>query len=129
MERKYFKNMLLVASFMMVLNIAIGAFGAHGLKPYLDEYGATIYTKGVDYSFYNTLGLFAIAFIYHSFSSNSKIAKGYLFVLIGTLIFSFSLYTLALMKIMWLGAITPIGGILMIIGWILVVVAIFKEGR
>ena len=48
---------------MMVLGVSIGAFGAHGLQPYLSEYGNTIYNKGVDYWFYNSLGLFGIAFM------------------------------------------------------------------
>ena len=118
---------LLIASFMMGLNIAIGAFGAHGLKPYLDEYGIIIYNKGVDYSFYNTLGLFAISFIAHLLPNSQKLIKGYYFVLAGSLIFSFSLYILSLTKIMWLGAITPIGGTFMIVGWILVFISVYQE--
>ena len=112
---------------MMVLNISIGAFGAHGLKPYLDEYSTLIYTKAVSYSFYNTLGLFAIAFMLYIIPNSSKLKKAFYFVLSGTLIFSFSLYILALSKIMWLGAITPIGGSLMIIGWIFAFSAIYKD--
>jgi len=118
---------LLIASFMMVLNISIGAFGAHGLKPYLDEYSTLIYTKAVSYSFYNTLGLFAISFMLYIIPNSSKLKKAFYFVLSGTLIFSFSLYILALSKIMWLGAITPIGGSLMIIGWIFAFSAIYKD--
>jgi len=118
---------LMIASFMMVLNISIGAFGAHGLKPYLDEYSTLIYTKAVSYSFYNTLGLFAIAFMVYILPNSSKLKKAFYFVLSGTLIFSFSLYILALSKIMWLGAITPIGGSLMIIGWLLLAYAIKKD--
>ena len=112
---------------MMILNIAIGAFGAHGLKAYLDEYSLGVYNKAVSYSFYNTLGLFAIAFMTYIIPKSTKIIKAYYFVLVGTLIFSFSLYILALSKIMWLGAITPIGGTLMIIGWIIAVLAIRKD--
>jgi uncharacterized membrane protein YgdD (TMEM256/DUF423 family) len=117
---------LLIASFMMALNIAIGAFGAHGLKPFLDEYGTIIYNKGVDYSFYNTLGLFAISFIAYLIPNSKKITLGYYLILIGSVIFSFSLYTLSLTKIMWLGAITPIGGSCMIIGWIFVLIAVYQ---
>jgi len=124
---QHLKTFLIIASFMMVLSISIGAFGAHGLKPYLDEYSTDIYTKAVSYQFYNTLGLFAIAFITYLIPHSTKIKKAYYFVLLGTLIFSFSLYILALTKIMWLGAITPIGGTLMIIGWILAIIAIYKD--
>ena len=114
---------------MMALGITIGAFGAHGLQPYLSEYGNTIYHKGVDYWFYNSLGLFGIAFMTHLVPSSSKIVKGFYFVLIGTLIFSGSLYTLALTDIKLLGAVTPIGGSIMIIGWVLCVVGIIKDAK
>ncbi len=121
------RTLLIIASLMMALNIAIGAFGAHGLRPYLDEYGTIIYNKGVAYSFYNTLGLFAIAFMSYLLPNSTKLVKGYYFILAGTLIFSFSLYILSLTLILWLGAITPIGGTAMIIGWILVILGLKEE--
>jgi len=121
------KNFMVIAAFMMAITIAIGAFGAHGLKPYLDEYSSEIYEKAVSYQFYNTLGLFFISFVSFLLPMSSKIVKSFYLILIGTIIFSFSLYILALTKIMWLGAITPIGGSLMIIGWILLGYVIFKE--
>ncbi len=121
------KSFMVIAAFMMAITIAIGAFGAHGLKPYLDEYSSEIYEKAVSYQFYNTLGLFFISFVSFLLPRSSKIVKSFYLILIGTMIFSFSLYTLALTKIMWLGAITPIGGSLMIIGWILLGYVIFKE--
>lgn len=127
MEKTTIRKFLLIASFMMVINIMIGAFGAHGLKPYLDDYGTIIYNKAVDYSFYNTLGLFAISFITTQIKDIKQIAIGYYFLSIGTLIFSFSLYILSLTKIFWLGAITPIGGTLMIIGWMFVFFGIYKN--
>jgi len=126
-EKTTIRKFLLIASFMMVINIMIGAFGAHGLKPYLDDYGTIIYNKAVDYSFYNTLGLFAISFITTQIKDIKQIAIGYYFLFIGTLIFSFSLYILSLTKIFWLGAITPIGGTLMIIGWMFVFFGIYKN--
>jgi uncharacterized membrane protein YgdD (TMEM256/DUF423 family) len=119
-------NFLKIASLMMALGIAIGAFGAHGLAPYLDEYGNVIYNKGTSYWFYNTAGLFAIAFMSYLFPDSSKIQKGFWFVLVGTLIFAISLFILALTHIKWLGAITPIGGTAMIIGWVLVVLGLKK---
>lgn len=121
------KNFLIIASLMMALGIGIGAFGAHGLQPYLDEYGNTIYVKGVNYWFYNSLGLFGIAFISYLIPASTKIVKGYYFVLAGTLIFSVSLFILALTHIKWLGAITPIGGTSMIIGWVLCIIALYKD--
>jgi len=127
MISKNMKTFMIIASFLMAVTITIGAFGAHGLKPYLDEYSTDIYEKAVSYQFYNTLGLFFISFISYLLPSSTKIKKAFYFVFIGTLIFSFSLYILALTKIMWLGAITPIGGTFMIIGWVLCGYTIIKE--
>lgn len=127
MISKNTKTFMVIASFMMAITIAIGAFGAHGLKPYLDEYSTDIYEKAVSYQFNNTLGLFFISFASYLLPYSTKITKSYYFILLGTIIFSFSLYILALTKIMWLGAITPIGGTLMIIGWILCGYSIIKE--
>jgi uncharacterized membrane protein YgdD (TMEM256/DUF423 family) len=121
------KLLLIISSFMMALAIAIGAFGAHGLKSYLDQYGLDIYAKASSYEFYNTLGLFIIVFISTILKNNTLTIRAYYFVLIGMLIFSFSLYILAVTKIMWLGAITPIGGSLMIIGWLMLAYSIRKN--
>jgi uncharacterized membrane protein YgdD (TMEM256/DUF423 family) len=119
------KSYLLVSSLFMALAIMIGAFGAHGLKPYLDEYGTSIYTKASNYQFYNTLGLFIIA-ICTVFINGKKIKISFYLVLSGMLIFSTSLYTLALSKIMWFGAITPIGGFLMIVGWLVFAYSVWQ---
>jgi len=127
MITKHMRTFMIIASFMMAITIAIGAFGAHGLKPYLDEYSTDIYQKAVSYQFYNTLGLFFLSFVAYLLPSSTKIVKAFYFILTGTLVFSFSLYILALTKILWLGAITPIGGTLMIIGWLLCSYSIGKE--
>ena len=123
--RVYFQ----IASIMMALGITIGAFGAHGLAPYLDEYGNIIYNKGTSYWFYNTLGLFGVAFLSYLIPENSKISKGFWFIVVGTLIFSVSLFALALTHIKILGAITPIGGTSMIIGWVLVFFALKTKDK
>lgn len=121
------KAFLFIASLMMAIVIAIGAFGAHGLKASTDEYMMAIYNTGVEYHFYNTLGLFAVAFISYLLPRCKKIViAGYLLIL-GTLIFSVSLYMLVLLKLSWLGAITPIGGTLMIISWLIIAFTLLKE--
>ena len=121
------KIFLKLTSLLMALAIIIGAFGAHGLKPYLDEYGLSIFAKASNYEFYNTLGLFAISIISIYVNNFKKIKWAYFLVLFGMIIFSSSLYILAITKIMWLGAITPIGGTLMIVGWIMFFFAIKKD--
>ena len=112
---------------MMAVVIAIGAFGAHGLKATTDEHLMAIYNTGAQYHFYNTLGLFAVALItYFLPDSKQIVVSGYLLIL-GSLIFSCSLYLLVILKVSWLGAITPFGGTLMIISWMVIGFTVLNE--
>ena len=121
------KIFLVLASFMMALAISLGAFGAHGLKSILDEYMLKIYHTGVEYHFYNTFGLFIATFIYTLKSKSKKIYIAIWLIIIGMCIFSFSLYLLAILSMPILGAITPIGGSLLIIAWIIITYEILKN--
>ena len=116
-----------IASFMMALGIALGAFGAHALKSILDEYFLKIYNTGIQYHFYNTLGLFAATFIYALKPDSKKIFISLWLIIIGMIIFSFSLYFLAILNMPILGAITPIGGTLLIIAWLTLTSGIVKD--
>lgn len=124
---KNVKLFLGIASIMMALAIAIGAFGAHGLKSIVDEYMLKTYNTGVEYHFYNTLGLFAASFIMFLKPNSKKAVVASWLILLGTIIFSFSLYLLVILNMPILGAITPIGGTLLIIAWILLAIAILKD--
>lgn len=121
------KKFLSIAAFMMALSIAIGAFGAHGLKAHVDEALLTIYHTGVEYQFYNTLGLFALALIMNFKANTKKLVIASYLLIVGMLIFSFSLYFLVLLKLPILGAVTPIGGTLMIVAWLLAAYSITKD--
>ncbi|MAC82876.1 MAG: DUF423 domain-containing protein [Arcobacter sp.] len=121
------KKFLAIASFLFALAIAIGAFGAHGLKSIVSEKMLITYNTGVEYHFYNTLGLFVIAFLMNFKQNSKKLVISAWLVLIGLLIFSFSLYALVLINMPILGAVTPIGGSLLIIAWLLTTYAIVKE--
>lgn len=121
------KQFLAISSFMMALAIALGAFGAHGLKAMLSEHLLTIYKTGIEYHFYNTLGLFAATFIYALKPNSKKIYISLWLILIGMMIFSFSLYLLAILSMPILGAITPIGGSLLIIAWLTLSYGILKD--
>jgi uncharacterized membrane protein YgdD (TMEM256/DUF423 family) len=121
------KTFLAIASFMMALAICLGAFGAHALKSILDESMLKIYNTGIQYHFYNTLGLFAATFIYALKPNSRKIFISLWLIFIGMIIFSFSLYFLALLSLPILGAITPIGGTLLIIAWLTLTYGILKD--
>jgi len=127
MLNKKTKILLVTASLMMAFGIMIGAFGAHALKQFISDELMLVFDTGSKYHFFNTLGLFAIAFILQFKPDSKLLFIAGILIILGTLIFSVSLYLLVILKISWLGAITPIGGTLLIIGWIMTTVGIIKE--
>jgi uncharacterized membrane protein YgdD (TMEM256/DUF423 family) len=117
------RMILIVGGLFMALAVVLGAFGAHALKESLSPEMMRIYNTGVDYQFYNALGLMLIGLT--GFQIESKYIKwSGLLTTIGIIIFSGSLYVLALSGIKWIGAITPIGGLSFVAGWITFVLAI-----
>ena len=111
----------------MLLAVAIGAFGAHGLKDKLSSLGTgETFETAVKYHFYHALGLFVIAWASSQWQSINFNSITYMFIS-GILVFSGSLYVLSLTGIKWLGAITPIGGLLFIIGWGLMAYNVYSE--
>jgi len=107
--------------------VIIGAFGAHGLKNKLSVEMLTVYQTGVQYHFYHTFALLAVGLLALRFQSGLLTFSGWSF-LFGILIFSGSLYALSISGVKILGAITPIGGLFFIIGWVLLAVAVIKAG-
>ena len=99
------------------LSVALGAFGAHSLKNILDAYGKSIYEKAVLYQMFHTVALFAVGVLQHLNRDISFSMAGWGF-LAGIVLFSGSLYLLAVIGIKWLGAITPVGGLAFLFGWI-----------
>jgi len=111
------------------LAVAFGAFGAHALKEKLSEKYLAIWETAVQYQMYHAIGLIVIG-ILMSASIIGNVSQlnwaGYL-MLAGIVIFSGSLYVLSLSGIGVLGAITPIGGVLFLAAWVLVIVAVVKH--
>lgn len=101
------------------LAVALGAFGAHALRGRLAPEDLAIFETGVRYQMYHALALLAVAlWIAHIGQSRNLAAAGWLLVA-GTVVFSGSLYLLALGGPRWLGAITPLGGLAFIAAWLL----------
>lgn len=121
------KKFLAIASFMMALSIALGAFGAHGLKSIVTDSMLKIYNTGIQYQFYNTLGLFIVAFLINFKPESKKLRISAWLIIIGMIIFSCSLYILVLLNLPIMGAITPIGGTLLIVAWLMVTYSILKD--
>lgn len=120
-------NFIIVGAISAAFGVGIGAFGAHGLKSILSDYGLGIFETGVKYQFYHAFGMIAVG-MYQFIQPQATLAgyAGWAF-LIGTFLFSGSLYILALSGIKWLGAITPFGGVAFIIGWFMFAYAVWKS--
>ena len=97
--------------------MALGAFAAHGLKSRLTPDLLATFETGVRYHMFHALGLFAVAWAATRWPGGGTTAAGWLFVA-GTLIFSGSLYLLAITGVRGLGAITPLGGLCFLAGWL-----------
>ncbi len=113
----------LLSSLSGGLAVALGAFGAHALKARLTPDLVTTFETGVRYQMYHALALLAVALAMTRVSATSLLnLAGWLFV-IGTLVFSGSLYLLCFTRRRWLGAVTPFGGLAFIAGWVCLALA------
>ena len=114
------------------LGVVLGAFGAHGLKQIVPPETVATYQTGVQYQMYHAFALLVVGVLSERLSTNLTNWAGLFFVL-GIVLFSGSLYLLASLKAMnkvgvtGIGIITPIGGLMFIIGWILLLVAIIRR--
>ena len=120
-----YKLWLMSSALFGLLTVALGAFGAHALKETLEAYGKSIYEKAVHYQMFHTLALMGVGLLQKNFEEINFSPAGWAF-LAGILLFSGSLYLLAVTQIRWLGAITPIGGTAFIIGWAWLIYSLSK---
>lgn len=117
----------IVAAIFGATAVMLGAFAAHGLHNKLTDSLLTAFQTGVTYQFYHTLALFALALWLRQATSPWLIIAGYLWIA-GVLLFSGSLYALALTGVKWFGPITPMGGLLFILGWISLLIGAIQLG-
>jgi uncharacterized membrane protein YgdD (TMEM256/DUF423 family) len=121
------KIFLAIAGIFGGLAVILGAFASHALKEQLSEKYLAIFETGVRYQMYHALALLLVALLFTQFPipPTALAIAGFAFIA-GIVIFSGSLYALSLTEIKWLGAITPFGGVGLIIGWVCLVVAAFN---
>jgi uncharacterized membrane protein YgdD (TMEM256/DUF423 family) len=122
------KKTLIIASLLGLIGVILGAFGAHGLKPHLSPEQLLSYETGVRYQLIHAVALLAIlGFRSHCSDKLMRISTG--FMTTGVVLFSGSIYLLACREVIgltsykWLGPITPLGGLCLIIAWGILVVA------
>lgn len=120
------RKILISGAVFMALGVLLGAFGAHALKTQISPEMLLVYKTGVEYQFYHALGLLIIGLI--GFHIESKwINRSAILIGIGIILFSGSLYILTISGIKTIGAITPIGGLSFIAGWISLAIGIWKN--
>lgn len=114
-----------LGSLLALLGVAAGAFAAHALKRHLTAQQLDTWETGARYHVYQSLGLLAVAWAVTRWPGSTTTAAGWLFVA-GVILFSGSLYLLALTNVRALGAITPLGGVCFVVGWGLLAVAAWR---
>ena len=120
------KIAIISGSAFALLSVVMGAFGAHLLKDSLSDYSKTIYEKAVLYQMFHALGILILTMIQQNLNNVDLSVSIWLFIL-GIVLFSGSLYILALSEIKIVGFMTPIGGTLFILGWIVTIIKVYKS--
>ncbi len=126
------KGFLRTGFLFLALAVGLGAFAAHSLKGLVSDKAVETFQTGVQYMLYHAVGLVLVGILYKEFPYMLTRVAGRLFAL-GILLFSFSLLVLAALQGMvqpgyrWVGAITPLGGLCFITGWVLLFIATFKK--
>src|SRR5579884_3912541 len=121
-------NWSAIGAIALALAVAAGAFGAHGLRGRLDDYSMTIYERAVFYHFIHALGLLVVPLFAHMETiSGAAGVRVCALLLAGIVLFSGSLYALALSGVRLLGAVTPFGGVAFIIAWFLLAYELLRR--
>jgi uncharacterized membrane protein YgdD (TMEM256/DUF423 family) len=120
------QRFLVIGSILAGSGVAAGAFGAHALKEILDASMLQVFDTATRYVMYHAFGLCIVSWAIDRYPGQRLEKSGWLFIL-GTLLFSGSLYMVSLAGVRWMGAVTPIGGLAFIAGWILLGWGIWRE--
>ena len=122
-------KLISIAALLAFLSVALGAFGAHSLNELLTTEKLNSFETGVRYQFYDSLALLSIGLNANKLNATALIGK---FMLIGIVFFSFSIYLLSLQELIGinlsiLGPITPFGGLLLMISWLILIFKNYKK--
>jgi uncharacterized membrane protein YgdD (TMEM256/DUF423 family) len=122
------QRFLALGSILAGLGVAAGAFGAHALKDILDPPMLQVFETATRYVMYHAFGLCIVSWAIDRYPEQRLEKSGWLF-LIGILLFSGSLYVVSLAGIRWMGAVTPIGGVAFMTGWLLLAWGVWRNAR
>ncbi len=121
------KIFVLLGSLNMLLGVALGAFGAHGLKSRVAPDMLVVWQTGVQYHLAHALGLLLIGILCQMMPDPALVRNAGWAILVGIILFSGSLYVMVLSGVRVLGIITPFGGVAFLIGWLLLIIAAWKQ--
>lgn len=122
------KLFIMLGSLNALLAVVLGAFGAHGLKSRVTTDMLAVWQTGVQYHMFHALGLVLIGVLIQLQPQVGTLRLSGYFLLAGIALFSGSLYLMVLSGVRALGAITPIGGVSFIIGWLILAIGIWRNG-
>ena len=121
------KLFIAIGSFAAFIGVGLGAFGAHGLKNRLSDQMMAVWHTGVNYHLIHAVALILVGILIHLYSSMGLLKLvGWMFLL-GIILFSGSLYLLAIFEIRKLGMITPLGGLAFLTGWLILAITMVKQ--
>lgn len=120
---------LVAGSFLALLAVMAGAFGAHGLRNLVSERGLEVFQTAVTYQMYHSIALVLLALLAGQGLPRKLLAWSAGFFLVGILLFSGSLYLLVLTDIRWIGPITPLGGVCFMVGWALLITSGLRRNK
>jgi len=120
------KGFLVLGTILAGSGVAAGAFGAHALKEILDASMLQVFETATRYVMYHAFGLCIVSWAIDRYPAQRLEKSGWLFLL-GILLFSGSLYVVSLAGIRWVGAVTPIGGLAFMAGWILLGWGVWRD--
>ncbi len=118
-------NPLFLGAVFAGLGVAFGAFGAHALRDRLDAHALSVFEIGVRYQMYHALALVLLA----ALAPRIGVKVPTIAFSVGIIIFSGSLYALALSGVRWLGAITPLGGVAFLVGWVCLAISAYQTAK
>jgi uncharacterized membrane protein YgdD (TMEM256/DUF423 family) len=125
MDTRMDRTFALLGALLAFLAVGAGAFGAHALRERLAPDLLDVFETAARYQMYHALGLLAVAWAADRWPGGASLAAGWLFVA-GIVLFSGSLYLLSLSGVRWLGAITPLGGLAFLAGWLALAWAVWR---